>query len=165
MERQFIQKYPNAHLDRFRFNVVLSQTGDVTGTSVSFKVSDHQFLDNTTDDFKTLYSGELHRLPRIWDTSGTVQPFVLSSSSLPYNYREFTIYVNAKSGFNSHFKPLTTSWEGSANDITKITVDKDDPYFASLLAAYIISNLGGLSRKHLTGDNNVVTSIARYCIY
>ena len=44
-------------------------------------------------------------------------------------------------------------------------MDKDDPYFASLLAAYIISHLGGLSRKHLTGDNNVVTSIARYCIY
>ena len=120
-----------------------------------------------TDDLKTLYLGELHWLPRIWDTSGTVQPFVLSSSSLPYNYsyRKFTIYVNAKSGFNSHFKPLTTSWEGTAKDITKITVDKDDPYFASLLAAYIISHLGGLSRKHLTGDNNVVTSIARYCIY
>ena len=52
MERQFIQKYPNAHLDRFRFNVVLSKTGDVTGTSVSFKVRDGQFLDITTDDFK-----------------------------------------------------------------------------------------------------------------
>ena len=44
-------------------------------------------------------------------------------------------------------------------------MDKDDPYFASLLSAYIISHVGGLSRKHLTGDNNVVTSIARYCIY
>ena len=55
MERQFIQKYPNAHLDRFKFNV--------TGTKVSFKVRDDQFLDITTDDFKTLYSGELHWLP------------------------------------------------------------------------------------------------------
>ena len=118
-----------------------------------------------TDDFKTLYSGELHWLPRILDTSGTVQPFAISSSSLPYNYRKFTIYVNAKSGFTSNFDALTTSWEGDANDITKTTVDKDDPYFASLLSAYIISHVGGLSRKHLTGDNNVVTSIARYYIY
>ena len=109
MERQFTQKYPNAHLDRFRFNVVLSKTGDVTGTSVSFKVRDDQFLDITTDDFKTLYSGELHWLPRIWDTSGTVHPFVLSSSSLPYNYRKFTIYVNARSWFTSTFDALTTS--------------------------------------------------------
>ena len=46
-----------------------------------------------------------------------------------------------------------------------MAVDKDDPYFASLLAAYIISHLGGISRKHLTGDNNVITSIARYYVY
>ena len=60
---------------------------------------------------------------------------------------------------------MTTSWEGTGNDITKTAVDKDDPYFASLLSAYIISHVGGLSRKHLTGDNNVVTSVARYYIY
>ena len=170
MERQFAQQYPNAHLDRFRFNVALSRTGDVTETSVSFKVRDGQYLDITTDGFKTLYSGELHWLPRIWDTSGTVQPFVLSSGTLQlytgtYNYRKFTIYINARSGFTSNFDTLTTSWEGFVNDITKMTVDKDDPYFASLLSAYIISHVGGVSRKHLTGDNNVITSIARYYIY
>ena len=165
MERQFAQQYPNAHLDRFRFNVVLSKTGDITETSVSFKVHEGQYLDITTDDFKTLYSGELHWLPRIWDTSGTVQPFVLSSGTLPYNYRKIAIYVNARSGFQSNFDTLTTSWEGTDNDITKMAVDKDDPYFASLLSAYIISHVGGISRKHLMGDNNVITSIARYYIY
>ena len=46
-----------------------------------------------------------------------------------------------------------------------LAVDKDDPYFASFLATYIISHVGGISRKHLTGDNNVITSIARYYIY
>ena len=165
MERQFAQKYPNAHLDRFRFNVVLSKTGDVTETSVAFKVRDGQYLDITTDDFKTLYSGELHWLSRIWDTSGTIQPFTLSSGTLPYNYRKFTIYVNARSGFQSDFDTLTTSWEGTVNNITKMAVNKDDPYFALLLAAYIISHVGGISRKHLTSDNNVITSIARYYIY
>ena len=135
VERQFVQQYPNAHLDRFKFNVILSKTGDVTGTSVTFKVRDGQFLDITTDDFKTLYSGELHWLPRIWDTSGTVQPFVLSSSSsLPYNYRKFTIYVNANSGFTSNFDALSTSWKGNANDITKIAVDKDDPAFCIVIS-------------------------------
>ena len=34
-----------------------------------------------------------------------------------------------------------------------------------LLAACIISHVGGISRKHLTGDNKVITSIARYYIY
>ena len=132
---------------------------------MSFKVREGQYLDITTGDFKKLYSGELHWLPKIWDTSGKVQPFVLSSSSLAYNYRKFTIYVNAKSGFTSNFETLETSWKSDANDITKMAVDKDDPYFASLLAAYIISQVGGISRKHLTGDNNVITSIARYYIY
>ena len=95
-----------------------------------------------------------------------LDPRLISSSSLPYNYRKFTIYVNSKSGFTSNFDALTTSWKGNANDITKVAVDKDDPYFASLLSAYIISHVGGISRKHLTSDdNNVVTSIARYCIY
>ena len=97
--------------------------------------------------------------------AGRSNPFAISSSSLPYNCRKFTIYVNARSGFTSNFDALTTSWEGTANDITKTAVDKDDPYFASLLSAYIISQVGGISRKHLTGDNNVVTSIARYYIY
>ena len=46
-----------------------------------------------------------------------------------------------------------------------MAVNKDDPYFAPLLAAYIISHVGGISRKHLTGDNNVITNIARYYFY
>ena len=130
----------NKHFSRFSFNVVLSKSGDVTETSVSFKVRDGQFLDITTEDFKKLYSGELYWSPRIWGSSGTVQPFVLSTNTLPYNVRKFTIYVNAKSGFLSNFEALNTSWKGTANDITKMAVDKDDPYFASsLLAAYIIS--------------------------
>ena len=125
MEKQFVQQYANARLDRFKFNVILSKTGDVTGTSVDFKVRDGQFLDITTDDFKKLYSSELHWLPVIWDTSGTVQPFALaSSSSLSYNFRKFAIHVNANSKFTSNFDVLSTSWEGNANDITKMAVNK-----------------------------------------
>ena len=73
--------------------------------------------------------------------------------------------MNDKTGFWCNFEALSTSWEGTAGDITKVAVDKDDPYFASLLAACIISHVGGISRKHLTGDNKVITSIARYYIY
>ena len=65
IKRRIKKKYPNAHLDRFSFNVVLSKTGDVTETSVSFKVLDEQFLDITTKDFKNLYSGELYWLPTL----------------------------------------------------------------------------------------------------
>ena len=165
LKDEFKMKYPNAHVGRFSFNVVLSKTGDVTGTSVSFKIREEQFLDITTKTFKELYSGELYWKPRIWSTGGTVQPFVISTNTLPYNVGKFTIYVNARSGFSSNFEALETSWKGTADDITKMAVDKDDPYFASLLAACIISHVGGMSKKHLTGDNKVITSIARYYVY
>ena len=79
--------------------------------------------------------------------------------------RKFTIYVNERVGFWCNFEVLSTSWEGTADDITKVAVDKYDPYFAPLLAACIISHLGEISRKHLTGDNKVITSIARYYTY
>ena len=133
----------------------------MTGTSVSFKIREEQFLDITTKTFEELYSGELYWKPRIWGTGGTVQPFVISTNTLSYNVRKFTIYVNARSGFPSN---LETSWKGTADDITKMAVDKDDPYFASL-AACIILHVGGISKKHLNGDNKVITSIARYCVY
>ena len=103
LKDEFLKKYPNAHMSRFSFNIVLLKTGDITGTSVSFKVRDGQYLDITTMDFKKLYSGELYWEPQIWDTGGTVQSFVLSTNTLPYNVMKFTIYVNARSGFSSHF--------------------------------------------------------------
>ena len=78
---------------------------------------------------------------------------------------KFIIYVNDKVGFWCNFEALEASWKGTAKNITKVAVDKDDPYFASLLAACIISHVSGISRKHLTGDNRVITSIARYYIY
>ena len=65
----FLKKYPNANIERFSFNVILSKTGDVTKTSVSFKVRDGQFVNITTNAFKELYSGELYWSPRIWDTT------------------------------------------------------------------------------------------------
>ena len=67
--------------------------------------------------------------------------------------------------FGVTFEVLSTSWEGTVDDITKVAVDKYDPYFAPLLAACIISHVGEISRKHLTGDDKVITNIARYYIY
>ena len=96
---------------------------------------------------------------------GTVQPFVLAPNSFPYDVKKFIIYVNDKVGFWCNVEALETSWKGTANDITKVAVDKGDPYFAPLLAACIISHVSGISRKHLTGDNKVITSIAIYYIY
>lgn len=165
----FMKKYPNADaISSFSFNVILSQTGDVTGTSISYKIRDGQYIDITTNIFKKLYSGLLYWSPRIWDPSGTVQSLVVDTNPLSYDVTKFDIYVTESDSFQSNFEGLKTSWEGTAKDIRKMKVDKEDPYFASLLAACTISHKGGISRKHLKGDNKtpkIITSIARYYIY
>ena len=97
-----------------------------------------------------------------------MQPFVLNTDLLLYDVTKFMIYVNEKEGFLSNFEALETSWRGTVNDITKVAVDKDDPYFASLLAACVISQVGGISRKQLVeskGTPKTVTSVGRYYVY
>ena len=110
----FLKKYPNANIKMFNFNVILSKSGDVTGTSVSFKVRDEQFLDITTNTFKELYSGELYWSPRIWGTTGTIQPFVKNSSDVDAN--SFKIYVTNDLFFNVNFPKFQTENNESSND-------------------------------------------------
>ena len=38
LKNSFKKNYPNANIKLFSFNITLSKSGDVTGTSVSFKV-------------------------------------------------------------------------------------------------------------------------------
>ena len=56
LRHEFKKKYPNAHISRFSFNVVLSKTGDVTGTSVSFKIRDDQFFIHYNKDVQRVRS-------------------------------------------------------------------------------------------------------------
>ena len=139
--------------------------GGESTTTTKYRNDNGELFDIAGYLFKKNYLDTLHWVPKIWDVGGTVQPFVLAPNTLPYDVKKFTIYVNERVGFWCNFEALNTSWKGTADDITKVAVDKDDPYFASLLAACIISHVGGISRKHLTGDNKVITSIARYYIY
>ena len=154
----FLQKYPNANIELFSFNVTLSKSGDVTGTSVSFKVRDEQFLDITTNAFKELYSGELYWSPRIWGTTGTVQPFVKNSSSVDVN--SFKIYVADDLFFNANLPKLEIRNNESSNDY------KDNPYLAALFAAYIATYSCGISEEHFNYDGSkIISSIARYHLY
>ena len=142
----------------FSFNVILSKPGDVTGTSVSFKVRDGQFLNITTNAFKKLYSGELYWSPRIWGTTSTVQPFVKNSSGLKMN--SFKIYVTNDLFFDANFPKLGIKNNESSNDY------KDNPYLAAFFAAYIATYSCGISTEHFAYDGlRVITSIARYHLY
>ena len=167
----FQKKYPSADAKDFVFDADLSKTGDLIRTFTKYRDGNGDLFDITGYAFKKFYANKLYWQPRIWDPNGTVQPFVPNTDPLPYDVTKFTIYVTEgteKEGFLSNFEALERSWSGTAKDITKVAVDKDDPYFACLLAACIVSHVGGISRKHLVefkGTPKVVTSIARYYVY
>lgn len=157
---EFKKKYPYAMVNRFSFNVTLSKTGDVTGTSVSFKIRDGQFLDITTDMFKESYSNELYWSPRIWDPSGTVQPFTKNSSDLKVN--SFKVYVMDDSFFNIDFPQFEIKNNKTSNDY------KDNSNLSALFAAYITTYSCGISTEHFAyrgGTPKIITSIARYHLY
>ena len=79
----FKEKYPDADIGRFNFDVTVGKTEDVEETSVSYKINEDEGYDITSDTFKKLYSDALYWTPRIWDTGGRVQPFVLAPNALP----------------------------------------------------------------------------------
>ena len=159
------KKYPNTDAKDFVFVGYLSNTEDLIRTFTKYRDKEGGLFEITGYVFKKFYAEKLYWQPRIWDPNGTVQPFIPNTDPLPYDVTKFTIYVNEKEGFLSNFEALKTAWGGTAKDITKVAVDQDDPYFASLLATCIVSHVGGINRKHLVeskGAPKVITSIARY---
>ena len=158
LRNDFKKKYPNANIKMFSFNVILSKSGNVTGASVSFKVLAEQFLDITTNTFKELYSGELYWSPRIWGTTGTIQPFVKNSSDL--NVDSFKIYVTNNLFFDVNFPKLEIKNNENSNDY------KSNSYLATLFAAYIATYSCGISEQHFAYNGpKIITSIARYHLY
>ena len=159
-KREFLKKYPNADVSRFSFNVIMTRTGDVTGTSVSYRIREGQYLNIDTDQFRELYSSELYWKPRIWSTVGTVQPFTKNSSDLTVN--SFQIYVTNDMFFDADLPKLEIRNNENSNDY------KDNPYLASLFAAYIATYSCGISEKHFVYGKwtpKIITSIARYHLY
>ena len=145
----------------------VARNGDVVGTSTKYKKV-KSLPDITGYIFKKYYANALYWQPRIWGPEGTIQNFISNLNPLPYNVTKFKIFVNREENFLSNFENLEITWQGTEKDITKVAVKKDDPYFPSLLAACIMSHVGGISRKHLVENENtpkIVTSIARYYVH
>ena len=164
----FQRKYPGADTKNFVFDVDLSESGNVRRTFTRYRNENGELFEITGVLFERFYAKKLYWLPRMWSPNGIVQHFVMNVEPLPFSVTKLKIHVNEEESFLSIFEPLQTSWKGTAKDITKVAVNRDDPYFASLLAACIISHVGGISRKHpveTEGTPKVVTSMARYFVY
>ena len=167
---RFQRKYPYANVDDFIFHADIARNGDVVGVSTKYKKDKSDYI------FKLRHENELYWKPRIWGPDETVQKFVVNTTPFPYNVTKFKVFVSEASEANenesyrflSNFEKLETSWTGTEKNITKVSVNQNDPYFASLLAATILSHFGVLSRKHLIESNEtpkIITSIAKYYVY
>ena len=119
---------------------------DLTGTTWGYS------WNVTSDVIKYKYSGTLHWGPLIiWDPRDTVKNFEVGNGVLPFRVSHIRIYVNSKYSFLFTTEALDTKWTNLSNvkDITRVKVDKEDPYFASLMAAFLISQKSGICSKQL----------------
>ena len=110
-----------------------------------------------------MYSGALYWGPsKIWNpTTTTTELFAMGKGNLGFDSTSFKIFVNNEQRFVFESEPLNTKWRNASGvkDITKATVDKNDPYFCSLIAAYVVSQKTGICTKHFKTSNNVVKSL------
>ena len=188
---KFVETYPYAKLSEFEFWINLSKNGEISSkTNIVYKGQKEPegqtklydltgrtwkySWDVTSDVFKYKYSGALHWGPsKIWDPASSSKSFELSNGVLPFRLNHFRIFVNSEQSFLFATEPLSIKWTNSSNvkDITKVKVDsryKEDPYFASLIAAYVISQKSGICTEHLRGTAGVpkiVTSVLRFYVY
>ena len=165
---KFAETYPYAKLSEFEFWINLSKNGEISSkTNIVYKGPGETKLYNltgttwkyswdvTSDVFKYKYSGALYWGPsKIWDPGDTVKNFEIGKGVLPFRLSHFQIFVNGDQSFSFITEPLNIKWTNSLNvkDITKVRVDrryKEDLYFASLMAAFIISQKSGICSEHL----------------
>ena len=93
---------------------------------------------------------------KIWDIDGTVQKLETSSSKFSANFK---IYVNDEKYFMSKFPEFDIK-----NDQSKFFT-LDNPYFTACCAAFCATYLCGISVKHFTSKDPLISTIAKYHFY
>ena len=177
---KFIKDYPYAKVEEFEFWVNLSKTGDISDeTEIVFKGSGNEKLYNLTGTFwksswdinsnvfKYKYADALHWGPSvIWNPTKTVKVFEISDGTLELD--NIRIYVNQRDSFLYSTEALDIKYEQDVKDVRNTKIDKDDSYFASLIASYIISQKSGICLEHLKENSKtpkIVTSIMNFYVY
>ena len=178
--KKFIIDYPYAKVEEFEFWVNLSKTGDISNdTEIVFKGSGNEKLYDLTGTswryswniksnvFKYKYADALHWGPSvIWEPTKNVKVFEISDGTIDID--NIRIYVNKKDSFLYLTEALDIKYEKDTKDVRNTKISKDDPYFASLIASYIISQKSGICTEHLKENSKtpkIVTSIMNFYVY
>ncbi len=167
-KRKFLEKYPDADVSKFRFEVELTEEGDIDSYETYFKLTEKDSFDITSDTFlnnkkwtKYLTSNK-ERGFGIWSANGTIQPYDINhETTTSMDINKIKIYVTDDKWFVSDLSPYTITNTLSPN-YTK------NPFLASLLAVYVTTYICGISVKHFEYNNHtpgIITSMARYHLY
>ena len=160
-KRRFIKKYPDADVNKFEFDVELGPTGDITEYIVSYKISDGESYDITSETILEQQGfGEIFN--HFWSADGSVPKFChirypsnpfredfghhkvidvkfQKPVGLDYNPTKFKIYVNNNDFFMSNFESIKARWstgkklDENLEDITEVKFKyKSERYFAMI---------------------------------
>ena len=171
----FQKKYPFATISNFRFYIHITNSGEVG----SYPLTYIYYIEGRYNwrlgsvAFNNFFTSLLYWGPtKIWDpTSETIDFFFVNHGiKFPFDPNHFRIFVNGEQSFSFQTNPLDTKFANlkRARDIRTLDLDKDDPYFASLMAAYVISQKTGVCTRHLTESRDahkIVTSIFRFYVW
>ena len=93
---------------------------------------------------------------KIWNIDGTVQKLNTSPFKFSTNFK---IYVNDEKYFMSKFPEFDIK-----NDQSKFFT-LDNPYFVACCSAFCATYLCGISVKHFTSEDPLISTIAKYHFY
>ena len=180
-KNEFVKKYPYADVKNFKFQIILSRDGEISSpTRVYYFDENGANWEISSVAFNDFFSSSLYWGPtKIWDPSlETVDRYFKGDGvGFPFDLNHFRIFVNSDQSFSFQTAAVnseTTKWKNSENvkDIRTVGSfdgeSRSDPYFASLMAAYIISQKTGICKKHLREDPGVpkiVTSVLRFYVW
>ena len=139
-KRKFLEKYPDADVSKFKFEVKLTEEGDIDSYETYFKLTEKDSFDITSDTFlnnktwKKYLTSNKERGFGIWFADGTVpkfqntrfpnnptrqewgkHPFIDSTFQKPVNLgyalNKFKIYVTNTEYFVSNFPDISADWK------------------------------------------------------
>ncbi len=164
-KKKILEKYPDADVSKFKFQVMLTDEGNIKGYETYFKLTEKDSFDITSDTFlnnKTWTKYLTYNKDKgfgIWYADGTGQPFKKNTTTKDIN--KFKAYVTKDKYFESNLLPLSVTNTSSADY-------KSNPYLIAIITAYISTYICRISTKHMEYSKDtpgIITSMMRYHLY
>ena len=117
---EFVKKYPYAKISKFKFWVLISKNGEISGPTAIYYIdeTDGTNWEINSIAFDDFYSSALYwGLSKIWDPSNYSPTLKLGGSveNFPFDLNHFRIFVNGERSFSFQTTPLNTKWVNSKN--------------------------------------------------